>query len=187
MTIMPKSILFLFFSIFTLYTWSAIKEVKTEESVDLSRYLGTWHQIALVPNNFQRKCVRGTVAHYSARSDGHLEVMNSCEDKDGTVIRAVGVARVNSDYKSTAKLEVSFAPEWMNWLGFVWGGYWILEIDADYQAVLVGSPDLKYLWILARGSKMKKTTFQQFLHLAEGYGYPVESLVMESGTGFLDE
>ena len=153
----------------------------------MSRYLGRWYQIALVPNKFQKICVRGTVAHYSGRSDGRLDVTNICEDKDGTVIRATGVARINNDYKNTARLEVSFAPEWISWLSFVWGDYWILDIDSDYQAVLVGSPDLKYLWILARGSKMKKTTFQQFLHLAEENGYPVESLVMESGAGFLDE
>jgi len=133
-----SAIVFLFAS----FTSGGTSELDTEESLDLARYLGRWYQIALIPNEFQKKCARGTVADYSVRPNGHLEVMNSCERKDGTVMTATGVARINDDYNDPARLEVSFAPEWMGWLSFVWGDYWILDIDTGYQAVLVGSPDL---------------------------------------------
>ncbi len=36
--------------------------------VDLPRYLGTWYEIATIPQRFQKGCV-GVTAHYSLRAD----------------------------------------------------------------------------------------------------------------------
>ena len=187
MAIATKSILAVTFLFFASFTWGGTSELGTEESLDLARYLGRWYQIALIPNKFQKKCARGTVADYSVGPGGELEVTNSCERKDGTVMSATGVARINDDYNDPARLEVSFAPEWMSWLSFVWGDYWILDIESGYQAVLVGSPDLKLLWVLARDVQIPQSTFRQFVLLAEEFGFPVRSIEIEPGVVFLAE
>ena len=42
---------------------------------DLSRYLGTWYEIARMPTSFERNLVRVT-AHYESGPDGTVAVLN---------------------------------------------------------------------------------------------------------------
>jgi apolipoprotein D and lipocalin family protein len=119
----------------------------TVASVDLSRYAGTWHEIASIPNRFQRECAAGTTATYAARPDGRLDVINRCRRADGTTSEARGVARV-ADPRTNAKLEVSFV-QIFGWHLF-WGDYWILDLAEDYSTVIVGHPERRYGWILSR-------------------------------------
>ena len=42
----------------------------------------------------------------------------------------------------------------LSFLPFVWGDYWILGLADDYSWAVVGSPDRKYLWILARAPQL---------------------------------
>lgn len=123
--------------------------VRTVERVDLDRYLGDWYEIAKYPNRFQKKCATDVRASYARRSDGRLDVVNRCRAADGAAVEVEGVARVE-DARTFAKLKVRFAPAYLSFLPMVWGDYWILGLADDYSWVVVGSPDRKYLWILAR-------------------------------------
>ncbi len=44
----------------------------------------------------------------------------------------------------------SFLPEFLRWIPFTNGDYWVLKIDDAYTVALVGTPDYKCLWLLAR-------------------------------------
>jgi apolipoprotein D and lipocalin family protein len=121
----------------------------TISALDVPRYMGTWFEIAKFPNWFQRKCAGGTKAEYSLRADGMVQVINRCRLENGEMIEAIGAARQTGPATSP-KLEVRFAPEWLSFLPFVWGNYWIIDLDEDYQLVAVSEPKKEYLWILAR-------------------------------------
>jgi len=114
--------------------------------VDLSRYLGTWYEIASFPQRFQRGCA-DTKAVYSLRADGTIEVLNSCF-RNGKTDVAKGKAWV-ADKVTNAKLKVSFFWPFR-------GDYWIIELGKDYEYAVVAGPGRKYLWILARSSTMDK-------------------------------
>lgn len=75
---------------------------------------------------------------------------------------------------NNSRLEVKFAPDWVP---FAWGDYWILALEADYSAALVGSPDGKYLWILAREEVPAQPTVERMLNAAREKGYATEPLV----------
>lgn len=151
----------------------------TVEDVDLDRYMGRWHQIALLPNRFQAMCAADTTATYSRLPDGRVRVVNSCRDEAGSLQRAEGVARLNDAYDDPARLEVRFAPAWLGFLPFVWGDYWILALEPDYSAVLVGAPDLDYLWVLARTPRIPRETYDRLLDVAREQGYDVAALTLE--------
>jgi apolipoprotein D and lipocalin family protein len=55
--------------------------VRTVETVDLSRYVGVWFEIARFPNRFQRRCVGDVRATYVRRSDGRIDVINRCRTR----------------------------------------------------------------------------------------------------------
>jgi apolipoprotein D and lipocalin family protein len=154
----------------------AEQPLATVEDFDLSRYLGTWHQIALLPNRFQARCVADTSAHYALRSDGRIEVVNRCREKDGDFAQAVGLARRNADYDNPAILEVRFAPAWLSALPFVWGDYWVIALGDDYRAALVGAPNRKYLWILAREPRLDDSEYARLVDIAKAQGFDVSAL-----------
>ncbi len=115
--------------------------------VDLARYVGLWHEIARIPNRFQKQCAWGVTAEYELRPDGRIDVINRCHKKDGSVDQAKGLARV-VDTATNSRLKVSFFSIF-GWRP-VWGDYWIIDLADDYSYAVVCSPDRKYGWILAR-------------------------------------
>jgi apolipoprotein D and lipocalin family protein len=136
--------------------------------VDLSRYAGTWYEIARIPNGFQDQCVWGVTAEYSLRDDGRIDVINRCYKSDGKLDEAKGLARIE-DAATNSKLKVSF----FSVLGWrpIWGDYWIMELDEDYQWVIVGSPDRKYGWVLARSHALDDASLDRILALLYEQGF----------------
>lgn len=138
------------------------KALSTIPSLDVARYMGVWYEIAKYPNSFQKKCTGGAKADYSLMSDGSLKVINRCRIAGGRLSEAIGVARQVGD-STSPKLEVRFAPAWLSFLPFVWGDYWIIELDDNYQLVAVSEPKREYLWILSRTPKFDPVSYNTLL------------------------
>ena len=153
---------------------SAEKEPETVGSVDLQKYIGTWYEIAKIPNRFQKSCAKNTTATYKLRDDGKIDVINSCVEDNGDINTAEGVARV-VDTKSNAKLEVSF----VSILGFhlFWGDYWIIGLEKDYRYAVVGTPTRKYGWVLSRTKKLSKTEEEEIFSTLREKGYDPDKFI----------
>lgn len=164
-----------------LTAWSApapanSRDVQTVARVDLARYAGNWFEIARFPNRFQQRCAGEVQASYAVRTDGRVDVINRCTGEDGRVVEARGVARV-VDTRTYARLKVRFAPALLSWLPIVWGDYWVVGLADDYSWAVVGSPDRKYLWILARTTALAGESYERALATARDNGFAVERLV----------
>jgi apolipoprotein D and lipocalin family protein len=136
--------------------------LSTIPSLNVARYMGTWYEIAKYPNWFQKKCTGDTKADYSLMSDGRVKVINRCRIAGGDLSEAIGVAR-QVGTSTSPKLEVRFAPAWLSFLPFVWGDYWVIELDDDYQLVAVSEPKREYLWILSRTPKVDPVSYNTLL------------------------
>jgi apolipoprotein D and lipocalin family protein len=153
---------------------------QTVKSVDLKRYVGTWYEIAKIPNRFQSDCDKNTTATYSIREDGKIAVLNKCIEKDGSVNDAKGVA-VIADKKTNAKLEVSFVS--ILGINLFWGDYWIIGLDNNYKYAVVGHPERKYGWILCREPKMPEEDLKKVYALLKEQGYDTTKFVMTKQDG----
>lgn len=153
----------------------AQQPVKSIAELDISRYMGTWYEIAKLPNWFQRKCIQGTQAQYKILGPQKIEVTNKCTTATGEEIKAVGVARPNSSGQ-VAQLEVRFAPDWTAWLPLVWGAYWVLDLDPDYQLAAVGDPSRTYLWILSRSPVVSASQYETVLQRLKVMGFDITKL-----------
>ena len=145
-------------------------ELKTVPQVDLKKYSGKWFEIARYPNKFQKQCVGNTTANYTVQTNNKIEVVNECLKKDGSTEQAKGEARI-VDKNSNAKLEVRFAPKFLSFISAVWGDYWIIYLDDQYQNVAIGDPKRAYFWILSRQPEMNDATYQDILRKAEALGF----------------
>lgn len=149
--------------------------VKTIAALDVPRYLGTWYEIAKFPNWFQKKCVSNTKAVYSAKPDGNLRVLNSCKTAGGETSEAEGLAR-QIGAKDSPKLEVRFAPEWLSFLPLVWGDYWVIDIDPQYQVAAVSDPRREYLWVLSRTPQLDPKVYAEVLQRLKQQQFDIQKL-----------
>lgn len=132
--------------------------------VDVQKYLGTWFEIATIPQRFQKGCV-GVTARYSLRDDGDIEVINACrkETLNGKARSIRGKAWI-VDKTTNAKLKVRFFWPFS-------GDYWIIELDDDYEWAVVGHPNRKYYWILSRAPQMDPEVYEELIRRAAAKGY----------------
>jgi apolipoprotein D and lipocalin family protein len=166
----------LFASLLAAMMAQAPATVRTVPAVDLDRYAGDWFEIARYPNRFQRECAADVRASYLRRADGRIDVVNRCARADGSVIEARGIARV-ADVRTNAALKVRFAPAALSFLPFAWGDYWIIGLADDYSWAVVGTPDRKYLWILARAPKLDGAGLERAMATLRANGFDTERLV----------
>ena len=153
--------------------------LQTIPGLDVSRYLGRWHEIAKFPNRFQKHCASDTSADYTLRPDGSIGVLNQCRRADGEWEKALGQARQIGG-SGSARLQVRFAPAWLSFLPMVWGDYWIIDLDPEYRWAVVGHPSRKYLWILSRTPHPPKEKVEALVERARGLGFATDRLIWVS-------
>lgn len=144
-------------------------ELETVEHVDIGRYMGTWFEIAKLPQRFEKGLV-GVTATYSKLPNGKVRVLNRGYkgDFNGNVKIAEGRATI-VDTKTNAKLRVSFF--WP-----FYGDYWVLELGRDYEYAVVGEESRRYLWILSRTPQMDESTYNDLVKRLQTKGFDVAKL-----------
>ncbi len=162
-------ILSFLFSLSCTKTNSQMIDKTTVKELDLNRYLGTWYEIARFPHSFEKNLV-GVTATYSLRDDGKIKVLNQGYKNtlDGELSVAEGKAKI-PDKSQPGKLKVSFF-----WIFY--GDYNVLELDENYQHVMIGSSTPKYFWILSRTPQMDAATYEMLLEKARKRGYNLANL-----------
>jgi apolipoprotein D and lipocalin family protein len=150
--------------------------------VDIEQYMGTWYEIARLPNRFQDDCRSDVTATYVLLADGQIKVLNQCRKQNGELSKAMGRARRADDEGPNTKLKVRFAPALLSFLPFVWGNYWIIDLATDYSYAVVGEPKRKYFWVLSRTPLMDEGTLDQILDRARTQGYDLTALLRTQHT-----
>jgi apolipoprotein D and lipocalin family protein len=148
-------------------------EPQVVPELNLSKYQGKWFEIARFENPFQTKGQKNVFAKYTLLENGFIEVVNACVQENGTTASVKGLAKIQSP-KSSAKLEVSFF-DILGWRP-VWGDYWVLYIDADYQIAVVGDRKQKYGWILSRSKSITETQAAIATETLDKNGYDSKKL-----------
>ncbi|EYT56320.1 membrane protein [Leucobacter sp. UCD-THU] len=162
-------------------------DVRSVEDLDLQRYLGLWYELGRLPLRFEDDGARDVTAEYSLRDDGTVRVDNRCIDAEGAPTQALGQAEPDEDH--AGRLRVSFLPEGLRWIPFTRADYWVLRVDPDYRHALVGTPDRKHLWLLAREPRVDESTERELLAEARRQGFDLGRWIRpeQSGARVTDE
>jgi len=179
---MPITIALWFLILTACATVEPVQELPTATSVDLSRYVGKWYEIARLPMWAQRNCLRST-AEYTFLESDDIGVKNTCATEDGGETSIQGIAKI-VDQEHGAKFDVVFDQWAAKIIKFYSppnnGNYWILKVDPDYQYAAVGTPDREYLWILARTPSLPEDTYQELVTFSQRLGFTTEKLIRAS-------
>jgi len=140
------------------------------ENFDVTRYLGTWYEIARLDHSFERG-LEGVTAEYTLRDDGGIRVVNSgYAIKSGEKKVAEGKAYFVSE-KTKGHLKVSF-------FGPFYGSYVVFELDHDgYQYAFVTSYDKSFLWLLSRKPVIDQALLDRFIAITSRHGFDTKALI----------
>lgn len=144
--------------------------MKTVEKVDLKRYMGVWYEIARFNHSFEKGMV-GVTATYTLKENGKVDVLNQGykDSLSGKLKRAKGFAKIPNP-NEPGRLKVYFF--------WPFGGeYLILDLDENYQNVLIGTSSKKYMWILSRTPQMDDLTYSRLLEKANSLGFDISKLI----------
>jgi apolipoprotein D and lipocalin family protein len=136
---------------------------------EADRYMGRWYEIARLDHSFERGLEQVT-ATYALNKDGTVSVLNRGYDPaKGEWNEAAGKAKF-AGAADVGALKVSF-------FGPFYGAYNVIDLDPDYQRVLVVGPNLSYLWILARSPSLPPDELERLTAKAGALGFDTASLI----------
>jgi len=145
-------------------------DLEVVDYVDFNSYMGTWYEIARLPNSFEKGmiCIK---SDYSLRDDGRINILNTGRaEKNPTKIRELkGIAWV-PDKRFIAKLKVRY--QWP-----LSGDYWIIDIGKNYEYAMVGTPSRRYFWILSRTREMDEKLYNKLIVKAGRKGFNISKIV----------
>ncbi len=160
---------------------SAQSDVTSVGSLDLNRYSGLWYEVGRLPLKWEDADASDITAEYTPDDDGSVRVDNRCIDKDGAPARSIG--RATPVRGRAGQLRVSFLPKFLRWILYTKGDYWVLKIDDAYTVALVGTPDQKNLWLLAREPHIDHDTEAAYLTEAARQGFDLEKWITPRQSG----
>ena len=146
-------------------------QMETVKNVDVTRYMGTWYEIARFPHSFEKDLV-GVTATYTLQENDRIMVLNQGykHSLGGKLKQTRGVAKI-PDMNNPGRLKVKF-------FLFFGADYYILELDQEgYRYALVGSSSPNYLWILCREPVMDDETYRMLVDRAAALGYETSRLI----------
>ena len=138
--------------------------IRTEEHVDLARFMGDWYVLANIPT-FVEKGAHNAVESYKMNADGTIATTFTFNQDsfDGKLKKHTPKGFVR-DKKSNAVWGMQF----------IWpfkGDYRIVYLDADYSQTIVGREKRDYVWIMARSPKISAADYDKLLGIVKDEGY----------------
>lgn len=136
---------------------------------DLNRYMGTWYEVARLPNKIERRCLTDNMVLYALGDrKNSFQIGISCLLKGGTPDEYDNVGKMNKAGIGKLKL---------NRLVLFSTPYWVLALGPNYEWAAVGSPNHKTLWILSRNAHLEEGTLTQIKGAAAAQGFDVSKLI----------
>lgn len=141
---------------------------ETVPQVDVTRYCGTWYEIAAVPMRQERGCTNTKAEYTLAPGGGKVNVRNSC--RRGGREASVRATAVPVPGSGNAKLVVTF-------FRFIKADYWVVGLADDYSWALVSNPDRSRCWVLSRTPYPDETAYKGMLEVLRAKGIDTTKLV----------
>lgn len=160
----------LFIVLLSLISFVFLSMPLETKNIDLTRYQGTWYEIARFGLFWERSLVNVT-AEYTLRDDGKITVVNQgfLKTPEGLKSSVKGLAWV-PDKEQTGKLMVQFFSSFSS-------DYWVVVLDEDnYSYAVVTQPQMNFLWILSRTPKISDDLKDMLLKEIVALGFDISKL-----------
>ena len=140
-----------------------------DRSIDLERFMGDWYVLAHIPT-FIEKEAYNAVERYELAADGTIPTTfffnQGSFDGPLKTYRPRGFI-YNQETRT----------EWR--MRFVWpfkASYLIVDLDPNYETVIIGVPNRRYAWIMSRTKFIPEPRYQELVARLAETGHDVTKL-----------
>lgn len=143
---------------------------ETVSHVNLPRFMGTWYVIANVPTWFETEACNAVERYVWNAKEDRIDVDYTHHEKtpDGPLKSFPQKAWVvNKDTNAEWRIR----PLWP--LLFA---YLVVDVAPDYSWTIIGVPDKKHFWIMARTPSMDASVLEQLIEKMKARGYETAKL-----------
>ena len=141
------------------------------EKVDVLPFAGKWYTLYTIPT-FMNTHWRQTTETYVIHPDGYYAVFTTYkvvgEDKQKYMRSKLFTVRGTGNAEYKAQLVWPFKVD-----------YWVIELPEDYSYVVIGHPENKYLFIMARKPSLPDTLLEEIISRCKAKGYDTSKLVSQ--------
>ncbi len=147
--------------------------VITDDNANLNEFLGTWYEVATIPQFFSNQC-ECTSATYSVRPDGKVDVFNVCRE-NGVLTNIRGFAQQpNPNNFSKLKVKFPVAP--------FPADYWIIIFEAGSHMV-VSDPLRSTCFILSRERTLDDAIYDSIIDQVDAQCIDINRIVRVNQDG----
>ena len=143
--------------------------MQTVPYVDIERFMGDWYVIANIPT-FIEKRATNAIESYRLNGKGEIETTFTFYQDSPTGKK--------KKYTPTGFIyNTETNAEWR--MQFVWPfkvPFLIIDLAEDYSYTVIGVPNRKYVWIMARESKLSNDIYEKIINKLAGIGYDVSKV-----------
>ena len=144
--------------------------MKTVDYVDIDRFMGDWYVIANIPT-FIEKNATNAIESYQLDEDRNIKTtftfFKNSPEGEKKIYKPKGFI-YNS--KTNAEWRMQFL--WPFKVPFL-----IIDLAEDYSHTVIGYPNRKYVWIMARKSKMNEEIYKGILSNLDSIGYDLKKII----------
>lgn len=140
---------------------------ETVARVDLDRLMGTWFEVARLPNleaDGPGQCSVDVTATYARHADGGITVQTVAYNARAGMRRSEVNGRLRPADPSGSKLILRF-------FKLIRGDLWVLGLDSEYRWALMGTPSRRRLWLIARAPRIASDDYDRAMAIAAAQGY----------------
>ena len=140
--------------------------LKAVESIDVDQFMGEWYVISNIAYFAENNKVGSKTTYLRAPDNTYQDIF---ESKDGSFNNETDklIGSIKSTNVSNSKWESTFY--WVIRFKFE-----VLEIDEDYQIVLLGHKSRDYGWVMARDKSISDEDYDKAMQTFKNNGYDTE-------------
>jgi apolipoprotein D and lipocalin family protein len=146
----------------------------TVPQLDLSRYMGQWHEVVCVTHAGASAAAPQTTLHFALepQPDGTpwVSVLRHSPTPAGRVRASRGAMRPVPG-SGGARMKQSFQSSYLRWWPGAWDDHWVLHVNSNYTEALVGDAGRRELRVLSREPDIEPARLQALLDIARTQGY----------------
>ena len=142
--------------------------IRTEESVNIDRFMGDWYVIACIPTFIETEAYNAVESY--ARGNGNRIDTTFTFNKggfDGPL----------KEYNPTGFVSEQSNAVWG--MRFIWpikAEYRIMYLDSDYTQTIIGRSKRDYVWIMARTPEIPEANYQKLVDIVAAEGYDISQI-----------
>jgi len=146
------------------------KELETVDYIDIDRFMGKWYVVGVIPT-FAEKDAVNAIEYYELNDEGNIDITfthyKKSPDGDFKEYHPKGFIY---DKETNAEWRVQF----------FWPfkfKYLVIDLAEDYRYTVIGVPNRKYVWIMARETELSIEDNQKIRNRLTEQGYDISKII----------